>query len=99
MEFEWDVRKAKRNLEKHGVAFEEAATVFADTRSLELPDPMHSTKTETRCFRLGMSAYSRVLLIVFTERSSQDGYEVTRIISARPASKRERESYRGADDA
>jgi len=85
--FEWDVNKAKSNLQKHGVSFEEAATVFADSSALTIDDPEHST-TEKRYITLGLSNVNRPLVIAHTERG-----ENIRLISARPASKKERIQY------
>lgn len=94
MLFEWDVKKAEANLKKHGVSFEEAATVFDDPDALELPDGKHSTPAEIRSFRLGKSAMERTLLVVFTERGRKShDKEIIRIISARPASRKEKEVY------
>ena len=93
MKFEWDSRKARANRVKHGVEFPEAATVFYDPHGLDLPDPKHSTEREVRMLRLGMSFYSRVLLVVYTERRLERGEETIRIISARRANQEERAVY------
>jgi hypothetical protein len=85
--FEWDKKKAKINTQKHGVAFEEAATVFGDTLSLTIHDPIHS-QDEDRFVTLGSSHRDSLLVVVHTERGGN-----IRIISARPASKRERRMY------
>jgi uncharacterized DUF497 family protein len=87
MSFDWDPDKAARNLEKHGVSFEEAATVFSDPLYLDFFDPEHSEE-ENRYIRVGCSSQKRVLVIAYTERGDQ-----TRIISARPATKHERQAY------
>jgi uncharacterized DUF497 family protein len=87
MRFDWDPDKARRNLEKHGVSFEEAATVFSDPLYLDFFDPEHSEE-ENRYIRVGCSSQKRVLVIAYTERGDQ-----TRIISARPATKHERQAY------
>jgi hypothetical protein len=92
--FSWDVRKAQINYEKHGVAFEEAATVFADPDGLDWEDPEHS-REEARCKRLGKSVTGRVLLIVYVTRRLPHGKETIRIISARQASRKERKAYAG----
>jgi len=92
--FSWDTQKALINFEKHGVSFEEAATVFADPDGLDWEDMAHSTH-ETRYKRLGISSEQRIVLIVYTVRRSADGTETIRIISARPASRKEREAYSG----
>ena len=85
--FEWDPQKAKSNLEKHGVSFEEASTAFQDTLSLTIDDPLHSID-EQRVILIGMSQKNRILVVVHTERGDS-----IRIISARKATKEERESY------
>jgi len=85
--FEWDRRKAKSNLRKHGVAFEEATTVFGDALALLMPDPDHSLEEE-RYLLLGMSERRRLLVVSFAERAAR-----TRLISARPASPAERRRY------
>jgi hypothetical protein len=87
LEFEWDARKEALNRRKHGVSFEEAATAFADARSLTVPDPDHSVD-EDRFVLLGMSYRGRLLVVVHTERGDN-----LRIISARRATKSERRQY------
>jgi len=90
--FAWDARKAARNLEKHGVSFEEAATVFADPDALEWEALEHSHK-ENRFKRLGISSQGRILILVYSYRRMKDGKETLRIITARRASPKEREAY------
>ena len=85
--FEWDENKAKRNLKKHGVSLEKAATVFGDPLSRTIADPLHS-EDEDRFVILGNSHGRRLVVVVFTERG-----EHIRIISARRASRRERKNY------
>lgn len=85
--FEWDTAKAKRNLGKHGVSFDEASTVFADPLALLMSDPDHSIEEE-RHVLLGMSNRSRLLVVAFAERPPR-----TRLISARRATRRERRQY------
>ena len=85
--FEWDPQKAKSNPEKHGVSFEEASTAFQDTLSLTIDDPLHSMDEE-RVVLIGMSNKNRLLVVVHAEREDN-----IRIISARKATKEERESY------
>jgi uncharacterized protein len=92
--FAWDLRKAKINLGKHGVSFEEAATVFFDQDGLEWEDLAHSDR-ETRLKRLGISIGGRILIVVCTVRRTPDGKEAIRIISARQASRKERQAYFG----
>jgi uncharacterized DUF497 family protein len=65
--FAWDARKAARNLKKHGVSFEEAATVFADPEALEWEDQEHSHQ-ENRFKRLRISAEGRIVILVYSYR-------------------------------
>ena len=85
--FEWDTDKAKRNLGKHKVAFEEAATVFEDILSVTFPDPDHSVG-ENRYLTIGASRWRRILVIAHTNRGDR-----IRIISARKATRKERIFY------
>ena len=87
MEFEWDKSKASANLEKHGVSFEEAKTVFDNPLAVIFDDEAHSID-EQREIIIGHSYRNRLLLVSFTERLS-----ATRIISARIATRTEREDY------
>ncbi len=89
IQFEWDSAKASANLRKHGVAFEEAETVFSDELALLIDDPDHSDE-EDRFVLLGLSAAPRILAVVHAYRSAQD---TIRIISARKATKAERTTY------
>jgi len=92
--FTWDAQKAILNFDKHGVFFEEAATVFADPEGLDWLDAAHSAH-EARYKRLGKSLQDNILIVVYTLRRSKDGKETIRIISARPASRKERKAYTG----
>ncbi|MGH7333552.1 MAG: BrnT family toxin [Candidatus Rokuibacteriota bacterium] len=92
--FEWDTRKASANRDKHGVSFEEAASVFADPVALDGPDVGHSEQ-KSRYLRLGQAATGRVLMVAYTRMRLGDG-ETIRIISARRASRKERAAYRPA---
>ena len=87
LEFEWDSRKATSNPSKHGVSFEEAATVFADPLGRIVADPRHSSDEE-RLVLLGVSRDQHLLAVMFVDRGG-----AIRIISARPATKRERKDY------
>ena len=92
--FSWDARKALSNLKKHGVPFEEAATVFADPDALDWDDPEHSD-AEIRSKRLGTSVTGRVLIVMYTPRKVNNAKEIIRIISARQATRKERQAYAG----
>ena len=87
MQFTWDAAKARRNWSKHGVSFDEASTVFRDPLAVIFRDDDHSVG-ETREIILGQSLAERVLLVSFVEFS-----DVVRIISARRADPRERQTY------
>ena len=87
MVVEWDPGKAAANLRKHGVSFEEAATVFRDDLSATAADPDHSVD-EDRYVTFGMSARGRLLVVAHTERG-----ETIRLISARLVTRRERVIY------
>ena len=83
----WDPEKARPNLRKHGVAFEEAASVFRDVLSVTISDPLHSAQ-EGRFVTIGQSDRGRTLIVVHSEVG-----EAIRIISARVATRRERIEY------
>ncbi|MGC4093058.1 MAG: BrnT family toxin [Polyangiaceae bacterium] len=87
-DFEWDDEKARSNLEKHGVSFPEAATVFADPEAVYLDD---GSGTD-RMVVIGTSLRDRVLYVVHVERRRRD-----RIISARPAGRAERDVYESGE--
>jgi uncharacterized protein len=89
LSFEWDSKKAELNEAKHGVSFDEARTVFFDEKALVIPDPDHSS-LEERFVIMGMSALSRVLVVVHCFRSNNN---VIRIISARRAGIKEMQPY------
>lgn len=81
--FDWDPEKARTNLSKHKVSFEEAGSVFSDPMAYSFPDPDHSNE-EDRTITIGYSLSNRMLIV-----SHSDSEEVTRIISARPVTKGE----------
>jgi uncharacterized DUF497 family protein len=91
--FDWDARKPARNIRKHGVSFEEAATIFADPDGLEWEDLDHG-HTEDRSKRLGFSVKGRIIILVYSNRRMKDGRETIRIITARQASSKEYEAYK-----
>ena len=90
--FEWDEAKARINLEKHKISFEEAATIFIDPWLLTFVDDFHSDKEE-RFISIGLSEKNRVLLAVHTEREEKSETIVIRIISCRKATQTERKQY------
>ena len=87
MEFEWDPEKAAANVRRRRVSFNEAATVIADPLSTTFPDKAHS-EGEMRFVTVGVSQRGRLLVVAHTERN-----DTIRIISARRATRREREFY------
>jgi uncharacterized protein len=87
LEFEWDEKKARTNLKKHGVSFDEASTVFADPLARTIHDPQHSDE-EDRFVIVGESHRQTLLVVVFTDRGDK-----IRLISAREANRRERKDY------
>lgn len=91
-EFDWDPAKAKKNRRKHGVTFQEAATVFLDPRSLSVFDGDHSAE-EDRWITLGRSSVGRLLVICHTFQELGRGRYAVRIISSRRATKRESKTY------
>lgn len=88
--FDWSAAKARANLKKHGVSFEEAQSVFYDEYARQFFDSEHS-RDEERFIMLGMSNRLRVLVVCHCERSG----DVIRIISARRATAKERRYYNG----
>lgn len=87
MQFEWDRKKAKKNLKKHKVSFEEAMTVFYDPLSATFDDPDHSVD-EQRLITVGYSPHGCLLVVSHTERG-----KAIRIISARTATSHERRRH------
>ena len=87
--FDWDENKNRINLEKHGITFEEASTVFFDDRAILFDDPEHSID-EDRFLLLGMSETAKVCIVCHCYRESDT---VIRIISARQATRKEEQIY------
>ena len=85
--FEWDPSKAGRNLHIHGVSFDEACTAFQDPVSQTIADPIHS-EGEDRFVLIGYSHRDRLVVVVHTDRGDR-----IRIISARPASRKEKREH------
>lgn len=88
--FEWDINKAASNLKKHGISFEEAQSVFYDDFAVQFYDS--DSESEDRFLMLGMSREARILIMCHCERDSGN---TIRIISARKATRSEREFYQG----
>ncbi len=89
LRFDWDSGKARENQRKHGIAFEEAQTVFADDHAILLADVAHSGEEE-RFYLLGLSARLRLLVVIHCYWESEN---TIRLISARPATPTERVQY------
>ena len=87
MEFEWNPDKAAVNLSKHGISFQEAATVFKDSLSVTFPDSDHSIR-ENRYVMIGISSLGKLLVVSHTDREDR-----IRIISARTATRPEKRFY------
>jgi uncharacterized protein len=83
--FQWDPAKAESNARKHGIAFEEAVTVFADSLALVIEDETDPANARI----VGLSVMSRLLLVVFVERAG----DTIRVISARRPTRKERKRY------
>jgi uncharacterized DUF497 family protein len=87
VKFEWDPEKAARNLQRHGVSFQDAASIFGDPLAATIPDPEHSTD-EPRLITMGVTPSQRLLVVVHTDRGDR-----IRILSARPATRAETKKY------
>ena len=90
--FEWDRNKARSNLSKHKVSFEDATSVFKDKNAISLSDEEHS-EFEERWITIGMDRVTRTLVVVHTYISIDEDNCNIRIISARKATKREQQIY------
>ncbi|MBI3653614.1 MAG: BrnT family toxin [Acidobacteria bacterium] len=87
LNFEWDEEKAKANLKRHKISFDEAKTVFDDPFTITIDDPKHS-RIEERFVDIGTSTKGRILVVVYTQRGDR-----IRLISGRKATEWEREIY------
>ncbi|MBQ9566328.1 MAG: BrnT family toxin [Synergistaceae bacterium] len=91
--FTWDDDKALANWKKHGVSFRDAADVFADVYAIDLPDVGHMEEEDRRQIIGRMSVRWKILFVVYVERTIREDVDVYRIISARPATLKERRLY------
>ena len=91
MQFEWDPEKARRNLAKHGVSFDDAASVFGDPLAVTIDDPDHS-REERRFLTTGVGKSRRLVVVAHTDRN-----EGVRILSAREATRGERKHYESGE--
>jgi uncharacterized protein len=87
-DFEWDSRKSAASRRKHRISFEEAVTTFADPLSVTIPDPDHSEPGDVRYILVGLSDRGRLLAVSHAERGT-----AIRLISARRATRHERDQY------
>ena len=92
-QFEWDSQKARKNLKRHGVTFERAATIFTDRSALSEFDESHSD-AEERWITLGLDQSGVLLVVAHTFREETESSARLRIISARKSTKREEEEYK-----
>lgn len=88
LNFEWDSKKAAKNLRVHGISFDEAATTFFDLNAISYPDQAHSSPGDERFINLGQSTSLRLLFVVHNEEDAR-----IRIISARRATPAEQATY------
>ena len=91
LRFEWDAKKAQINFTKHGISFEEAATVFGDSLALTIVDEQHSNESESREITIGSTVKHRIVVVSHTDRMGN-----IRVISARKAVKSEIKQYNEA---
>jgi hypothetical protein len=91
VQFEWHPEKAHENLIKHGISFDEAATVFGDPLALTIDDPDHSQE-ERRLLTTGVSPRQRLIIVAHTDRDGR-----VRIISARDVTPAERKQYESGE--
>ncbi len=95
MRFEWDTEKERINIQKHSLSFGEASLVFADPKTIYLPDPDHSVG-EVREIALGKIENITIAVVIFVDRSKNNA-DLIRIISARKATKSEEIQYYSSD--
>jgi uncharacterized DUF497 family protein len=91
VQFEWHPEKARKNLEKHGISFDEAATVFGDSLAVTIGDPDHS-QDERRFLTTGLSRRQRLIIVAHTDRDDR-----VRIFSAREVTPAERKQYESGE--
>jgi len=91
VEFEWHPEKARTNFTKHGISFDEAATVFGDPLAVTIDDPDHSLE-EQRLLTTGLSQRQRLMIVAHTERDGR-----VRIFSARDVTPAERDQYESGE--
>ena len=91
MQFEWHPEKARKNLTKHGIPFDEASTVFGDPLAVTIDDPDHSQE-ERRLLTTGLSSRQRLIIVAHTDREGR-----IRIFSARDVTPAERNQYESGE--
>lgn len=98
MIFEWDNEKEKKNVKKHGISFKIAELVFGDQNRVELYDEKHSTLDEDRYITIGIiDEIAFIVTVVYTPRGTDEN--IIRIISARKATRSEKEAYYNENNA
>jgi hypothetical protein len=95
--FKWDAAKARHNIIKHKISFEDAKTIFNDPLLITFPDYEHSD-TEDRFISIGISSKRRVLLVVHTETEEDEDTIIIRVISSRRTTAYERRKYEEGRD-
>ena len=91
--FEWDPNKARSNQVKHGISFEEAATVFRDPQALSIFDDEHSSN-EDRWITIGISNAGRLVVVCHTFQKEDESNVAIRVFSSRKANKKETKQYK-----
>lgn len=91
MQFEWDGEKAHTNVNKHGISFNEATTIFGDPLAVTIDDPDHS-QDEQRLLTTGLSERQRLIIVAHTDREGR-----IRIFSARDVTSAERKQYESGE--
>lgn len=92
--FEWDPKKAKIYIKKHGISFEEASSIFHDPNAISIFDEDH-TDVEERWITTGISASGRLIIVCHTYFELSEDTVILRVYSARKASSKEKSQYRG----
>jgi uncharacterized DUF497 family protein len=92
LRFTWDVAKAVENLRKHEIDFREATTAFSDPHSISIPDPDHSRPGEERWLLLGFTQSGQLVVVAHADQRDE-----IRLITARLATRPERETYEEED--
>ncbi len=92
MKYEWDESKSKANRKKHGISFEEAAEIFDDPFHISILDKRFDYFDE-RWITIGLTKNGKVTIVGHLYYLTEEGEEITRVITARKATKKERDQY------